>query len=676
MESGTNTNEFNAPEITTNNKGELINGTDTLNQQDMLVHVDGKNPNKSQFLYDVDANKAVLDASAYANNEYDECGFLSSIKTVDTDSKIVAKYDYTRGSNGEITTIEETILHSDGTLTRKNTSYTYDNVNRLVKEAICNENGSITFTYEYDENYNRSLQKTEFTGNTEDLLDETGKEEVEAGKTVYTYNDCNQLIQESRETEGGTVKEIQYEYDLEGNLVTVSSKENTITYTYDCNENMISATIEKTTEGSTIKTEETYGYDAEGVRVFKESDGVKTIYLVDKSETYTHVLAERKSSGETFYYTRGIGLNARTEKTTGEKTFYLYDGHGNVRTLTDIEGNVTDCYSYNAYGTLLIKEGNAENSYLYCGEQMDYATGLYYLRARYLNPFTGTFTQKDTYEGELYSPVTQNGYLYTAGNPVMYVDPSGNIPSLNEEAISLTMVTLLSISVGLCLRNLMVACINMHDQVNFPDVGTALETFKNKMVGLQKDMLSNWEILWVPKVIKETIIDSIPAQVQEVMIDIFPTLENEVEIEVFPATKQEGLLIIPGPNVVERNFKDMILTQVSNSGVESGRASELPTIEKGTKEWDEAVKSIANGGNTSYRTKTATEAKELLNEARGNMNRYKQYTSKQYKKGYEMHPNEINTRNAPHNDLPHVKWKDWLDELHSGKGHIFFDKPN
>lgn len=110
--------------------------------------------------------------------------------------------------------------------------------------------------------------------------------------------------------------------------------------------------------------------------------------------------------------------------------------------------------------------------------------------------------------------------------------------------------------------------------------------------------------------------------------------------------------------------------------VESGRASELPTIEKGTKEWDEAVKSIANGGNTSYRTKTATEAKELLNEARGNMNRYKQYTSKQYKKGYEMHPNEINTRNAPHNDLPHVKWKDWLDELHSGKGHIFFDKPN
>lgn len=102
----------------------------------------------------------------------------------------------------------------------------------------------------------------------------------------------------------------------------------------------------------------------------------------------------------------------------------------------------------------------------------------------------------------------------------------------------------------------------------------------------------------------------------------------------------------------------------------------MPIIKKGTKEWEEAVGNIAEGGNTSYRTKTATEAKELLNEARGNMNRYKRYTEKKYKKGYEMHPNEINTINAPHNDLMHIKWKDWLDKSNPGKGHIFFDIPN
>ena len=59
---------------------------------------------------------------------------------------------------------------------------------------------------------------------------------------------------------------------------------------------------------------------------------------------------------------------------------------------------------------------------------MDEATGLYYLRARYMNPLTATFTQRDSYEGEPESPLTQNRYLYAGGkNPVMYSDPSGNV---------------------------------------------------------------------------------------------------------------------------------------------------------------------------------------------------------------------------------------------------------
>ena len=68
----------------------------------------------------------------------------------------------------------------------------------------------------------------------------------------------------------------------------------------------------------------------------------------------------------------------------------------------------------------------------------------------------------------------------------------------------------------------------------------------------------------------------------------------------------------------------------------------------------------------------------LLQESRGNMNRYKAYskTDPAYKKGFEMHPNESNTINAPHNNLPHIKWIDWLSDGNSGKGHIFFNKPN
>ena len=105
------------------------------------------------------------------------------------------------------------------------------------------------------------------------------------------------------------------------------------------------------------------------------------------------------------------------------------------------------------------------------------------------------------------------------------------------------------------------------------------------------------------------------------------------------------------------------------------KASELPLVRPGTAEWNNAVEAIARGGKVDVRVPTATDAKNLLREARGNMNRYKRYTDKPYNKGYEMHPDESGTRNAPQNDLPHIKWKDWHSS-DGGSGHIFFDKPN
>ena len=106
------------------------------------------------------------------------------------------------------------------------------------------------------------------------------------------------------------------------------------------------------------------------------------------------------------------------------------------------------------------------------------------------------------------------------------------------------------------------------------------------------------------------------------------------------------------------------------------KASDLKTIKKGTKEWDDAVKKIRAGGKTNFKTETASDAKDLLREARGNMDIRKRYTNAKYGKGYEFHPNEMYTDNAPHNDLPHIKWKDWTAGDNSGSGHIFFEKPN
>ncbi len=118
---------------------------------------------------------------------------------------------------------------------------------------------------------------------------------------------------------------------------------------------------------------------------------------------------------------------------TDEVRYYLYDGHGNVRHLTDNNGAVTDTYDYDAFGNITEKTGETENSYLYCGEQFDANTGFYYLRARYMNPSTGTFISMDSYQGSIFDPVSLHKYLYANANPVMFTDPTGyfSLPEIN-----------------------------------------------------------------------------------------------------------------------------------------------------------------------------------------------------------------------------------------------------
>lgn len=114
-----------------------------------------------------------------------------------------------------------------------------------------------------------------------------------------------------------------------------------------------------------------------------------------------------------------------------------------MRALLSEAGKITDRYRYSAYGELLEKTGNTENHYLYTGECYDGISGLYYLRARYMDPSTGTFTSMDSYAGSIYEPATLHRYLYANGNPVSYSDPGGHfaglIGSMATTAISAVM---------------------------------------------------------------------------------------------------------------------------------------------------------------------------------------------------------------------------------------------
>ena len=169
---------------------------------------------------------------------------------------------------------------------------------------------------------------------------------------------------------------------------------------------------------------EEYRYDYAGNRIAKIGELSTTYYLVDTNGALSQVLAEYDESGSLkTYYTRGEELIS--QERNGTKSYYVYDGFDSVRMLTDESGMATDFYTFDAFGNLTEQIGDTENSYLYRGEQFDSFTGLYYLRARYMNPSTGTFITMDEYAGSAFEPVSLHKYLYANANPVMFSDPSG-----------------------------------------------------------------------------------------------------------------------------------------------------------------------------------------------------------------------------------------------------------
>ena len=145
---------------------------------------------------------------------------------------------------------------------------------------------------------------------------------------------------------------------------------------------------------------------------------------MNDNSSLTNVLVEIGTNGdEICYYT--IGADLVSQEINGKVYTYLYDGHGTVRALADSKGKITDTYSYDAFGNLISSTGSTANNYRYCGERFDSTTGLYYLRARYMDTSTGRFISQDTYAGSTADSISLHKYLYANSNPVMYSDPSG-----------------------------------------------------------------------------------------------------------------------------------------------------------------------------------------------------------------------------------------------------------
>jgi len=191
-------------------------------------------------------------------------------------------------------------------------------------------------------------------------------------------------------------------------------------------------------------------YDGDGNRVSETAGGVTTKYLVDdrNSTGLPQVLDEKVSGSVTRTYAYGLQRISENQKisSTWTPSFYGYDGHGNVRFLTNSAGTVTDSYDFDAFGMPIRTSGTTPNNYLYSGERSDSNLGLYYLRARYLNQATGRFWSRDPVEGKKCCGLSWNPYIYVKQNPVNEIDPTGRdyieyLAGVLEESVAVVRAT-------------------------------------------------------------------------------------------------------------------------------------------------------------------------------------------------------------------------------------------
>ena len=122
--------------------------------------------------------------------------------------------------------------------------------------------------------------------------------------------------------------------------------------------------------------------------------------------------------------------------------YYVTDLSGNVKGITDANGELVASYEYDEWGKLLAltpaEDGNEEqiavatkNPLRYRGYYYDNETGLYYLQSRYYSPDLCRFISPDDFEYiNNSSTLYLNAYAYCYNNAVSLSDAEGTTPQL------------------------------------------------------------------------------------------------------------------------------------------------------------------------------------------------------------------------------------------------------
>ena len=295
---------------------------------------------------------------------------------------------------------------------------------QLVSQIVLS--GGRTISYEYD--------AEEHITKVTDSVD---------GITEYTYDALGQLLTEKK---NGTVVNTM-EYDNYGNIL---SKNGTVyTYgtsawkdlltgfgdqsiSYDAQGNPTSYLGHTLTweKGRQLKSfdNNTYTYNANGIRTSKTVNGVKHTYTLDG----TKLLRETWGSNTL------IPLYDNEDSVCGiiynNEPFYLQKNlQGDIVAVIGKDARVVATYSYDAWGVCTVTSDTSAvciatvNPFRYRGYYYDSEIGMYYLQSRYYDAGVGRFVNADTADSlDAVSKILEsNLYAYCQNDPVNETDCSG-----------------------------------------------------------------------------------------------------------------------------------------------------------------------------------------------------------------------------------------------------------
>ncbi len=378
-----------------------LSGTSPLTVTFTDQSTQGTNPITS-WAWDIDNNGTTDYTSQNPQHTYSSAGTYSVKLTVsdgalnDSETKlnyitvstppsgpsVIQDLTYTYDAVGNITQI----VDASQTSTGKTTTYTYDDLHRLLSSTISNAaNGDNTGrTYSYNA-----------IGNILTASDQG----------TYLYEGTNYANPHATTKVGSAV----YAYDNNGNLTSDSVWSNTWDY-----DNRLTQS-QKT--GSTV----TYQYDHAGQRT-KYSNGTKTI-------RYANKLYNTDGTTPTKHIFAGDQLVATIE---GASTLqYVHTDHltgSNV--ATNNSGGMVQLLDYYPYGAMRIDQTTTfDEQRKNFGHEFDRSTNLTYANARYYKQDIGRFLSQDPVfirtNFRLEDPQSMNSYAYSRNNPLKYVDPNG-----------------------------------------------------------------------------------------------------------------------------------------------------------------------------------------------------------------------------------------------------------